>query len=83
MLRYYQADLTPHYELVEIPTAHFELVKTLPADAFNSDAPRIEVSDDEGFVMEFGIDRSDSKITIGKIEKARCLVHGDWRLSQP
>jgi len=80
VLRYYQADPAPHYELVEIPVSHFELVRSVPASAFKSDGPRIKIADEEGPIMEFRLDRSDSKITIGKIEKSRCIVHGDWRL---
>lgn len=81
VLRYYQADPAPHYELVEIPTAHFELVKSVPVSEFHNDAPRIKIEDADGSTMEFRLDRSDSKITIGKIEKRRCIVHGDWRLT--
>lgn len=81
VLRYYQADPAPHYELVEIPMTHFEVLKAVPASEFNADAPRIKVVDARGPIMEFRIDRSDSKITVGKIEKQRCIVHGDWRLT--
>jgi hypothetical protein len=81
VLRFYQADSAPHYELVEIPLSHFELVKSVPAQEFNADAPRIQIQDADGPIMEFRLDRSDSKITIGKIEKSRCMVHGDWRLT--
>lgn len=82
VLRYYQASPTPHYELVEIPVSHFERIKELTVSDFDSDAPRIMISDDEGDLMEFRLDRSDSKITIGKIEKSRCVVHAEWRLAQ-
>jgi hypothetical protein len=81
VLRYYQSDPAPHYELVEIPTEHFGLLRDVPPREFNSDAPRIAIADDEGPIMEFRLDRSDSKITIGKIQKNRCIVHGDWRLA--
>jgi hypothetical protein len=80
VLRFYRSDRVPHYELVEIPTAHFELVRSAPAAQFNRDAPRIPIFDEEGPIMEFCLDRSDSKITVRKIEKSRCIVHGDWRL---
>lgn len=82
VLRYYRASLRPHYELVEIPVRLFEQTKELTVSDFDSDAPRIMISDDEGDLMEFRLDRSDSKITIGKIEKSRCIVHGEWRLAQ-
>jgi hypothetical protein len=82
VLRYYQASPVPHYELVEIPVRHFERIKELAVSDFDSDAPRIMISDDEGEIMEFRLDRSDSKITIGKINKSRCVVHAEWRLTQ-
>ena len=81
MLRYYQASETPHYELVEIPVKHFDRIKDLSVSDFNSDAPRIMISDEDGEIMEFRLDRSDSKVTISKINKARCVVHADWRLA--
>lgn len=82
VLRYYQASPMPHYELVEIPVTHFERIRELAVSDFDSDAPRIKISDDAGDLMEFRLDRSDSKITIGKIEKSRCVVHAEWRLAQ-
>ncbi|HEY2335473.1 MAG TPA: hypothetical protein VGH58_10775 [Solirubrobacterales bacterium] len=82
MLRYYQASPTPHYELVEIPVSHFERVRELTPSDFESDAPRVMILDEEGEIMEFRLDRSDSKITIGKIAKSRCVVHAEWRLAQ-
>jgi hypothetical protein len=81
VLRYYQSDAEPHYELVEIPVGHFREVKKLPVSDFNSDAPRLKVQDATGPIMEFRLDRSDSKITVSKILKSRCIVHGDWRLT--
>jgi hypothetical protein len=82
VLRFYRASPTPHYELVEIPIVYFERVKDLDVADFDSDAPRVSISDSKGYLMEFRVDRSDSKITIGKIEKSRCVVHAEWRLAQ-
>jgi hypothetical protein len=82
MLRYYQASQVPHYELVEIPVSHFERIRELAPSDFESDSPRITISDEGGEIMEFRLDRSDSKITIGKIVKSRCVVHAEWRLAQ-
>ncbi|MEX2447879.1 MAG: hypothetical protein WD404_03940 [Solirubrobacterales bacterium] len=82
VLRYYQASEAPHYELVEIPVCHFERIRDLAVTDFDSDAPRITISDEIGEIMEFCLDRSDSKITIGKIQKSRCVVHAEWRLAQ-
>lgn len=80
VLRFYRASPTPHYELVEIPIAHFERVKDLSISDFDSDSPRIPISDDSGPIMELHLDRSDSKITIGKIEKSRCIMRAEWKL---
>lgn len=82
VLRYYQASAAPHYELVEIPIGHFKLIKKLKASDFNSDAPRPKISDSKGDIMVFKLDRSDSKVTIAKINKARCIVHGEWELAE-
>lgn len=82
LLRYYRSSPTPHYELVEIPVAHFERIKEAKVSEFASDAPRIQVADEQGPIMRFVIDRSDSKITVRKIAKSRCIVHGEWRLSE-
>lgn len=81
VLRFYQSSDSPRYELVEVPVEHFEKLKELRVSAFNSDAPRIVISDDDGEIMEFVLDRSDSKITIAKIRKSRCIVHAEWSLS--
>jgi hypothetical protein len=81
ILRYYVREPAPYYELVEVPVRHFQLVLGLPLTAYASDSPRLPVEDKHGFIMEFHLDRSDSKITVGKIQKSRCIVHGDWRLS--
>jgi hypothetical protein len=82
MLRFYQASDLPHYELVEIPISHFERVKELAISNFDSDAPRVMIADSESDIMEFRLDRSDSKVTVGKINKSRCVVHAEWRLVQ-
>lgn len=81
VLRYYRSSATPRYELVEVPVALFEQIKNATVADFDSDAPRIEVADDKGPIMVFAIDRSDSKITVRKLVKARCVVHGEWQLS--
>lgn len=80
VLRYYRASAIPHYELVEIPITHFERIKMTSVSDFDSDAPRIKIADGSGDIMEFHIDRSDSKITIGKIEKSQCIVRAEWKL---
>lgn len=81
VLRYYRAEPVPHYELVEIPVSHFKKLRHVSASEFNHDAPRLQIADEAGPLMEVRLDRSDSKITVGKVEKSRCIVHCDWRLT--
>ncbi|WP_395758652.1 hypothetical protein OIE82_11005 [Streptomyces althioticus] len=68
------------YELVEIPMSLFATVDQLNVQDFSSDAPRIDIHDDYGMALQLCLDRSDSKITIKKIPKDRCIVHGTWGL---
>jgi Type II site-specific deoxyribonuclease len=70
----------PFYELVEIPVALFRRIEELPVAAFDSDAPRIAITDDAGDIMELRLDRSDAKITVAKLRKDRCIVHATWQL---
>lgn len=83
VLRFHQRSPVPRYELVEIPVASFALVKQATVADFDSDGPRIVAADADGDVLRLRIDRSDSKITIDQINKARCIVHADWRLLDP
>ncbi|GAB3116890.1 hypothetical protein GCM10027160_26570 [Streptomyces calidiresistens] len=71
---------TQIYELVEIPMSLFAAVDQLNIHDFSSDAPRIDIHDEHGMALQLCLDRSDSKITIKKIPKDRCIVHGTWRL---
>lgn len=80
VLRSYAKESAPHYELVEIPVDHFRKVLDVPVAAFDSDAPKMMIEDDLGPIMEFRLDRSDSKVTVAKISKARCKLHAEWRL---
>lgn len=68
------------YQLVEIPVSLFEPILQLDKNLFAPDGPRIEVTDSQGLCMVFILDRSDSKITIGRIPIERCIVHGRWTL---
>ncbi|MFH8488630.1 hypothetical protein [Streptomyces longisporoflavus] len=69
------------YELVEIPMALVSAVRGLGVQDFSSDAPRIDVRDERGMTLQLVLDRSDSKVTIQKIPKDRCIVHGTWKLT--
>ncbi|MEU6677710.1 hypothetical protein [Streptomyces sp. NPDC046925] len=68
------------YELVEVPMSLVAAVKDLGVQDFASDSPRIDVHDEQGMALQLVLDRSDSKITIKKIPKQRCIVHGTWKL---
>lgn len=69
------------YELVEFPVALFEQIKNVGRQQFESDGPSIKIpigAETPDFTLK--LDRSDAKITIAKINKAKCKVHGTWKL---
>jgi hypothetical protein len=66
------------YELVEIPMSIFAKVKILKIADFASENTKIDVVDENGIALQLVLDRSDSKITIKKIPKSRCIVHAEW-----
>lgn len=69
------------YELVEVPVAMFRQIKAVAREFFDSDGPTINIpigADPPDFTLK--LDRSDAKITIANINKARCLIHGTWLL---
>jgi hypothetical protein len=69
------------YELVEIPVSIFENILTVPKHLFISDAPRIDVSGNDGArLFQLRLDRSDAKITIAQLRREICTIHGEWRL---
>ncbi|MFF9361943.1 hypothetical protein [Streptomyces griseoluteus] len=74
------APTTLVYELVEIPMLLFAAIKQLKVQEFSSDASRIDVYDEQGMALQLILDRSDSKVSINKIPKERCIVHGTWKL---
>lgn len=69
------------YELVEIPGALFEQVADVPRAEFNADGPSINIpvgKEPPDFMLK--LDRSDAKVTIGKINKDVCRVIGVWKI---
>lgn len=68
------------YELVEVPMSLVAAIRQLSVQDFSSDSPRIDVHDEHGMALQLVLDRSDSKVTIKKIPKDRCIVHGTWKL---
>lgn len=78
-LRYFQA--LHRYELVEVPVSLFSQVHDVSVKHFNADGPTINIPIGKippDFTLK--LDRSDAKITIAKINKQLCLVHGIWQL---
>lgn len=76
---------TIRYELVEIPIELFQPVLELPQQAFASDGPTIRIpygSTAGNADLVLKLDRSDAKITIGRIRKSRCVVHAEWELGE-
>lgn len=72
------------YELVEIPCGLFKQVLDLPKNHFSSEGPSINIpvgADPPDFTLK--LDRSDAKITLANIQKAKCLVHATWEIQSP
>lgn len=68
------------YELVEIPTLLFNAIQATPLEYFNADGPSINIpigEDPPHFTLK--LDRSDAKITLNNILKARCMIHATWQ----
>ena len=69
------------YELVEIPVSLFSQIFDFGKKHFAADGPTINIpvgKNPPDFTLK--LDRSDAKITIAKINKLLCLVHGKWHL---
>ena len=78
-LRYFQS--LHLYELVEIPVSLFSQVLDVGKKHFAADGPTINIpigKNPTDFTLK--LDRSDAKVTIAKINKELCLVHGTWQL---
>jgi hypothetical protein len=78
-LRYFQ--FSRRYELVEIPVSLFSQVLDVGKKHFAADGPTINIpigKNPPDFTLK--LDRSDAKVTITKINKLLCLVHGIWQL---
>lgn len=78
-LRYFQA--LHRYELVEVPVELFVQVQDVPAKYYSADGPTIKIPIGKvppDFTLK--LDRSDAKVTIARINKDTCLVHGTWQL---
>jgi hypothetical protein len=78
-LRYFQS--LNRYELVEVPVTLFSQIMNVGRAQFSADGPTINIpigKNPPDFTLK--LDRSDAKITITKINKNLCLVHGVWQL---
>jgi hypothetical protein len=85
VLRIFETADAWEYELVEIPVWIFGApVQALEVDAFDSDGPRIMVKDPATGQNLFMLllDRSDAKITIKRLPKSGCTVHGNWKFTK-
>lgn len=71
------------YELVEIPTEILAQVAEVPRVKFAPDGPTIGIpvgKNPPDFTLK--LDRSDSKVTLAKVNKAVCKVLGVWQLQE-
>ena len=78
-LRYFQS--LQLYELFEIPVSLFSQIMDVGRDHFSADGPTINIpigKNPPDFTLK--LDRSDAKVTIARINKHLCLVHGIWQL---
>lgn len=69
------------YELVEIPVTLLSQILDVGPKHYAADGPTIKIpvgKNPPDFTLK--LDRSDAKITVANINKARCLVHGIWQL---
>lgn len=78
-LRYFRS--TQSYELVEVPVSMLKAILDLTLDSFNGDGPSIDIPVGQTPPdLTLKLDRSDSKITLARIAKAKCCIHGTWRI---
>lgn len=78
------AETPKRYELLEIPTAIFGSLQTMPLEAFSSDGPRIDCTwGGEACAAQVSLDRSDAKITVSRIMLSCCTVHAEWEMVHP
>ncbi len=72
------------YELVEIPTAIFGSLQSMPLEAFSPDGPRLDCAwAGEARAAQVSLDRSDAKITVARIMLSCCTVHAVWDMVDP
>lgn len=85
VLRIFETDTSWEYELLEIPVWIFGApVQALGVEEFAPDGPRIAVKDPltAKHLFTLALDRSDAKITIKKLPKQNCTVHGNWKFDK-
>lgn len=69
------------YQLVEIPSAIFAALQSLPLSAFEADGPTLDCSfHGDPAAARVSLDRSDAKITVKQIQLSACVVHEEWEL---
>ena len=71
------------YQLVEIPSAIFASLQSLPLAAFEADGPTLDCSfEEESGAARVSLDRSDAKVTVKQIKLSACVVHEEWELGE-
>lgn len=84
MLRAFRDDpqSIPHrYQLVEIPSAIFESLQSLPQSDFEADGPTLDCSfHGDPVAARVSLDRSDAKVTVKQIKLSACAIHEEWDL---
>ena len=78
VLRYFREK--QDYELVKIPSSLLQPILDLPDSAFAADGPTIWIPNDAEQDLQLKLDRSDAKITLARISKARCHVYARWHI---
>ncbi len=71
------------YQLVEIPSAIFASLQSLPLSAFEADGPTLDCPfEGESGAARVSLDRSDAKVTVKQIKLSACVVHEEWELGE-
>lgn len=81
MLRAFKTSthLVQEYELIEIPGSLFDPIFQAPKEAFSADGPTVPLPYGSSSPdLQIKLDRSDSKMTIAKIQVTSCIVHACW-----
>ena len=71
------------YQLVEIPSAIFASLPSLPQSAFDADGPTLDCEfRGDASAARVSLDRSDAKVTVKQVKLSACDLHEVWELSE-